>query len=70
MFVNLYVYDVCTENVYRLLCTLYTAQNTNFILHAMYIIHKMYNVVQCTSTTLCREHGRFFIKDVLIQFML
>ena len=44
MFVNLYMYDVCTENVYRLSCTLHRIQILYCTQCTLYI--KMYNVVQ------------------------
>ena len=49
MFVNLYMYDVCTENLYRLV---YTAHYRTQILYCtqrtLYI--KMYNIVHIQFT--------------------
>ena len=49
MFVNLYMYDVCTENLYRLSCTLHTTEQILYCTQRTLYI-KMYNIVHIQFT--------------------
>ena len=36
MFVNLYIYDACTENLYRLSCTLRTTEHKFYTVRSVH----------------------------------